>query len=87
MAACGVDQRSPPDRRPSANLSLLPTMGGAARPFLTPASLNPVWSHDGTMLVFHHSTAGDPITLAEPDGQNERPDPLGPQVNIITTSR
>ena len=24
------------------------------------------------MLVFHHSTPGDPITLAEPDGQNER---------------
>ncbi len=52
---------------------MLPTLGGAARPFLTPASLNPVWSQDGTMLVFHHSTPGDPITLAEPDGQNERP--------------
>jgi Tol biopolymer transport system component/predicted Ser/Thr protein kinase len=61
-----------------ANLSLLPTLGGAARPFLTPASLNPVWSHDGTMLVFHHSTPGDPITLAEPDGQNERPIYTGP---------
>jgi Tol biopolymer transport system component len=24
------------------------------------------------MLVFHHTRAGDPITLAEPDGQNER---------------
>ncbi len=64
---------SPRTDIPRANLSLLPTLGGAARPFLTPASLNPVWSHDGTMLVFHHSTAGDPITLAEPDGQNERP--------------
>jgi Tol biopolymer transport system component len=57
---------------PRANLSLLPTLGGSARPFLTPASLNPVWSQDGTMLVFHHSTEGDPITLAAPDGQNER---------------
>ena len=61
-----------PNQGGRANLSLLATIGGAARPFLTPASLNPVWSHDGTMLVFHHSTQGDPITLAEPDGQNER---------------
>jgi Tol biopolymer transport system component/tRNA A-37 threonylcarbamoyl transferase component Bud32 len=61
------------ERVPRANLSLLPTLGGAARPFLTPASLNPVWSRDGTMLVFHHSTPGDAITLADPDGQNERP--------------
>jgi serine/threonine protein kinase len=61
---------------PSKNLpslSRLPTLGGTARPFLTPQSLNPVWSHDGALLVFHHSTPGDPITLAEPDGQNERP--------------
>ena len=62
-----------PAPRRGATLSLLPTLGGAARPFLTPASLNPVWSDDGTMLVFHHSTPGDPITIAEPDGQNERP--------------
>jgi Tol biopolymer transport system component len=55
-----------------SSLSLYPTIGGAARPFLSAASLNPVWSHDGTMLVFHHTRAGDPITLAEPDGQNER---------------
>jgi Tol biopolymer transport system component/predicted Ser/Thr protein kinase len=61
-----------PNQPNQANLSLLATIGGAARPFLTPASLNPVWSQDGTMLVFHHATAGDPITLAEPDGQNEK---------------
>ena len=62
----------PGENTPRASLSLLPTLGGAARPFLTPASLNPVWARDGSMLVFHHSTPGDPITLAEPDGQNER---------------
>ncbi len=54
------------------NLGLVPTMGGPIRPFLTPASLNPVWSADGKLLVFHHSTPGDPIMLAEPDGRNER---------------
>ena len=68
----------PGENTPRASLSLLPTLGGAARPFLTPASLNPVWSRDGSMLVFHHSTPGDPITLAEPDGQNERAIYKGP---------
>lgn len=63
----------PGENLPRANLGLLPTLGGAVRPFLTPDSLNPVWSRDGTMLVFHHATTGDPITRAEPDGQNERP--------------
>ncbi len=71
MAARGAGE-SARRNTPRASLSLLPTLGGAARPFLTPASLNPVWARDGSMLVFHHSTPGDPITLAEPDGQNER---------------
>jgi Tol biopolymer transport system component/predicted Ser/Thr protein kinase len=70
--------RSPPPNQPqgtvpAANLSLVPLMGGASRPFLTPQSLNPVWSVDGTRLLFHHATPGDAIILAEPDGRNETP--------------
>jgi Tol biopolymer transport system component/predicted Ser/Thr protein kinase len=66
---------APPNSIPSTNdapnLTLIPTMGGTPRPFLTPMSLNPVWSSDGMELVFHHSTPGDPIMLAQPDGRGE----------------
>jgi Tol biopolymer transport system component len=66
---------TPPNLNPSPNtapnLMLIPTMGGTMRPFLTPMSLNPVWSADGKDLVFHHSTPGDPIMLAQPDGRGE----------------
>jgi Tol biopolymer transport system component len=62
----------PANQTTSANLSLIPSLGGALRPFLTPNSLNPVWSADGSMLVFHHSSVGDPIMLAEPDGRGEK---------------
>ena len=61
-----------PIRTTSPTLSLIPTIGGTMRPFLTPASLNPVWSADGTELVFHHADAGDPIIIAQPDGRMER---------------
>ncbi|MEO8097829.1 MAG: protein kinase [Acidobacteriota bacterium] len=62
---------SAPNRANKANLSLIPTMGGAMRPFLTPASLNPIWSADGAQLVFHHSNDGDGIVVAQPDGRGE----------------
>jgi Tol biopolymer transport system component/predicted Ser/Thr protein kinase len=61
-----------PNLLKAPSLSLVPTMGGGIRPFLLPASLNPVWSPDGTRLVFHLGTAGDPILLADPDGRKER---------------
>jgi serine/threonine protein kinase len=56
----------------SPNLSLISPMGGSLRPFLTPSSLNPVWSQDGSRLIFHHSTKGDPIMVAGPDGRDEK---------------
>ena len=62
----------PPTLGAPRALSLVPMMGGAIRPFLTALSLNPVWSADGKLLVFHHGTPGDPIMLAEADGRNER---------------
>jgi serine/threonine protein kinase len=62
----------PANQATTSTISLIASMGGTLRPFLTPNSLNPVWSADGTQLVFHHSTVGDPITLAETDGRNEK---------------
>lgn len=63
---------SAPNAAKTPLLGLMPTMGGPHRPFLTPQSLNPVWSADGQELAFHHSNQGDPITTAQPDGRNER---------------
>ena len=59
-----------PGTRPS--LSLTPSMGGAMLPFLKPQTLNPVWSSDGKFLVYHSTTPGDPMMLADPDGSNEK---------------
>lgn len=56
----------------SSVLSLIPLFGDTMRPFLGPASLNPVWSPDGTQLAFHHSTTGDPVMIATPDGRGEK---------------
>jgi serine/threonine protein kinase/Tol biopolymer transport system component len=65
-----------PDSTPNLvrgpSLSLVPTMGGGIRPFLTPAALNPVWSPDGTRLLYHRGTAGDPILRADPEGSGEQ---------------
>ncbi len=61
-----------PNLSRTPSLSLVPTMGGGIRPFLLPASLNPVWSPDGTRLLFHRGMAGDPILLADPDGRGEQ---------------
>ena len=63
---------SAPNLAKTPILSLMPTMGGPRRPFLTPQSLNPVWSADGAELVFHHSNQGDPIMTSQPDGRMER---------------
>jgi serine/threonine protein kinase len=57
----------------NSGLALIPVLGGSARPLLTPASLNPVWTSDGSALVFHHGTSGDPMMTARPDGSEERP--------------
>ncbi|HEX4683945.1 MAG TPA: protein kinase [Gemmatimonadaceae bacterium] len=55
----------------AASISLVPTTGGALRPFLESA-VTVAWSHDGTRLAYHELTPGDPIFLADGDGGNPR---------------
>ncbi len=50
--------------------SLAPAMGGALRPFLK--GMNPAWSPDGSMIVFHTPAPGDPIFLADRNGNNPK---------------
>jgi serine/threonine protein kinase len=54
------------------SLSLVPTLGGTLQPFLRELTLNPVWTPDGSRLLLHHSSAGDPIVTADPEGRNEK---------------
>ena len=50
--------------------SLAPAMGGALRPFIK--GINPAWSPDGSMIVFHAIAPGDPIFLADRNGNNPK---------------
>jgi Tol biopolymer transport system component len=52
-------------------LALLPLMGGTSRVFLDVETVNVVWSPDGTRLV-HFTWAGDPLIVADGDGENGR---------------
>jgi len=54
-----------------AAVSLVPTMGGPARPFLSTAVMA-AWSPDGSRIAYHESTPGDPIYVADSDGGNPR---------------
>lgn len=54
-----------------ASVALVPTMGGRPRPFLNTAVMA-MWSPDGSKLVYHETTPGDPIFVAGADGGNPR---------------
>jgi Tol biopolymer transport system component len=54
-----------------ASVSLVPTMGGPLRPFLSTAVMA-AWSPDGSKLAYHETTPGDPIYVADSDGGNPR---------------
>jgi Tol biopolymer transport system component len=54
-----------------ASVSLVPTAGGAARPFLNTAVMA-AWSPDGSRLAYHELAPGDPIFVAGADGRNPR---------------
>jgi Tol biopolymer transport system component/tRNA A-37 threonylcarbamoyl transferase component Bud32 len=50
-----------------ASVSVVPTIGGAPRPFL-PTAVMVAWSPDGARLAYHETTPGDPIFVARADG-------------------
>jgi Tol biopolymer transport system component len=52
-----------------ASVSLVPTMGGPARPFLSTAVMA-AWSPDGSRIAYHETTPGDPIFVADTNGEN-----------------
>jgi len=54
-----------------ASVSLVPTMGGPARPFLSTAVMA-AWSPEGSRIAYHETTPGDPIYVADNDGGNPR---------------
>jgi serine/threonine protein kinase/Tol biopolymer transport system component len=60
--------RGPPLNR----MRLIPLMGGPPRPFLGEHAVNVGWSHDGTRIVYHTDDPGDPLWVADRDGENSR---------------
>jgi len=54
-----------------ASVSIAPTAGGPFRRFLETAVMV-AWSPDGSKLAYHETTPGDPIFVADRNGQNPR---------------
>ena len=51
---------------------IMPSMGGPMRPFLSEHIAAVAWSADGSRMVYHENTAGDPMFVAERTGSNPR---------------
>ncbi len=54
-----------------ARVSMVATLGGAFRPFLSSAVMA-AWSPDGAKVAYHENTPGDPIHVADSEGGNAR---------------
>src|SRR5262249_20823581 len=65
-----VSINSGPPARPST--WLVPTMGGAPRPFLSDAA-EAVWSPSGSQVLYHTADPGDPTFVADRRGGDPRP--------------
>ncbi len=51
-------------------MRLIPSMGGALRPFFSERAFNAAWSPDGSQVVFHSNEPGDPMFVADTSGSN-----------------
>jgi serine/threonine protein kinase/Tol biopolymer transport system component len=56
----------------SRRLMLWPLMGGAPHNYLDEFAAEVAWSTDGTRLVYHTWQAGDPMFVADHNGNNQR---------------
>jgi Tol biopolymer transport system component len=52
-------------------LQTMSLLGGPVRNFLGDDVVNVAWSPDGGRIVYHRSTPGDPVFVADRDGSNE----------------
>jgi serine/threonine protein kinase/Tol biopolymer transport system component len=55
-----------------SRLRLMPLMGGTPRFFLREHVLNIAWSPDGAHIVYHTNEDGDPMFIADRNGENPR---------------
>jgi Tol biopolymer transport system component len=62
---------SPTGGRWTSSVWLVPTLGGAPRPFLANGNLA-VWSPDRSRIVYHTPAPGDPIFVADRNGGNPK---------------
>ena len=56
-------------QRVGAGTVVAPVIGGELRPLLD-RGINPVWSRDGSRLLYHEPGPGDPIFVADRNGRN-----------------
>ncbi|MDL2718201.1 MAG: protein kinase [Acidobacteriota bacterium] len=83
----GVRERDPDGKNNRAGVWLVPTMGGAPRPFIAPQLISPnappgekygpggmlaVWSPDGSRILSHESGPGDPIFTTDRAGGDRK---------------
>jgi Tol biopolymer transport system component len=57
---------------PPARIWLIPTIGGEPRPYPRRGAVSPAWSPDRSRIAFHTNLPGDPVYVADRNGQNER---------------
>jgi Tol biopolymer transport system component len=53
-------------------MQLIPLLGGQVRNFLGVDVVNVAWSPDGERIVYHERLAGDPLWVADRNGENAR---------------
>ena len=58
-------------QRVGAGTVVAPVIGGELRPLLD-RGINPVWSPDGSRLLYHEPGPGDPIFVSDRNGRNPR---------------
>jgi Tol biopolymer transport system component/tRNA A-37 threonylcarbamoyl transferase component Bud32 len=51
---------------------IMPSMGGTPRPLWSERTVHNAWSPDGSQLVYHEYTPGDPTFVADRTGSNPR---------------
>ena len=67
-----VARRDPSGKSVNDTIWLVPTMGGGTPHQFLENAVTAVWSPDGSQIVYHEPTPGDPIFVAERNGSNPK---------------